>query len=52
MRRGGHSRGARFAGWTDCQIVGSALHMGLPLATRDGRIIDHAKALGLEVVEI
>jgi len=26
--------------------------MGLPLATRDGRIIDHAKALGLEVVEI
>jgi PIN domain nuclease of toxin-antitoxin system len=36
----------------DCQIVGSALHMGMPLATRDARIIDHATALGLDVVEI
>jgi PIN domain nuclease of toxin-antitoxin system len=36
----------------DCQIVGSALHMSVPLATRDVRIIDHAKALGLDIVEI
>ncbi len=36
----------------DCQIVGSALHLGLPLATRDARILDHARALGLEIVEI
>jgi PIN domain nuclease of toxin-antitoxin system len=36
----------------DCQIVGSALHMGVPLATRDARIIDNAKAIGLDVVEI
>jgi PIN domain nuclease of toxin-antitoxin system len=36
----------------DCQIVGSALHMGVPLATRDARIIENAKALGLDIVAI
>ena len=36
----------------DCMIVASAIHLGMPLATRDARIIDHAKALGLDIVEI
>lgn len=36
----------------DCMIVASALHLGVPLATRDARIIDHAKALGLDIVAI
>lgn len=36
----------------DCQIVGTALHSGVPLATRDGRIVESAKGMGLEVVEI
>lgn len=36
----------------DCQIVGTALHIGVPLATRDARILDNARSLGLDVVEI
>jgi PIN domain nuclease of toxin-antitoxin system len=36
----------------DCQIVGTALQIGVPLATRDGRILDNAAALGLDIVEI
>jgi PIN domain nuclease of toxin-antitoxin system len=36
----------------DCQIVGTALHLGVPLATRDARILQNARAWGLEVVEI
>lgn len=35
----------------DCQIAGTALHLGVPLVTRDARILDHAKTLGLEAVE-
>ena len=36
----------------DCMIVASALRMGVPLATRDARILDHAKTLGLDTVEV
>lgn len=36
----------------DCQIVGTAIRFGAPLATRDARILDAAAGLGLEVVEI
>jgi PIN domain nuclease of toxin-antitoxin system len=36
----------------DCQIVGTALQIGVPLATRDMRILENAEALGLDVLEI
>jgi PIN domain nuclease of toxin-antitoxin system len=36
----------------DCQIAGTALQVGAPLATRDARILERADALGLDVVEI
>jgi PIN domain nuclease of toxin-antitoxin system len=36
----------------DCQIAGTALHLGVALATRDARILDNAVKLGLSVVEI
>jgi len=36
----------------DCQIAGTALHLGVPLATRDARILERAEKLGLEVVEV
>lgn len=36
----------------DCQIAGTALSIGVPLATRDGRLIENADALGLDVVEV
>jgi PIN domain nuclease of toxin-antitoxin system len=35
----------------DCQIAATALHHGLPLATRDARILEHAKTMGLEAIE-
>ena len=36
----------------DCQIAGTAIHLGAPLATRDARILDAADGLGLAVMEI
>jgi PIN domain nuclease of toxin-antitoxin system len=36
----------------DCQIVGTALYAGVPLGTRDGRLLENASALGLEVVDV
>jgi PIN domain nuclease of toxin-antitoxin system len=36
----------------DCQIVGTALHLGVPLATRDARILEAADGLRLDVLEI
>jgi PIN domain nuclease of toxin-antitoxin system len=36
----------------DCQIVGTAVQMGVPMATRDARILGRADDLGLDVVEI
>jgi PIN domain nuclease of toxin-antitoxin system len=36
----------------DCQIVGTAIHLGVPLATRDARILAAADGLRLDVVEI
>jgi PIN domain nuclease of toxin-antitoxin system len=36
----------------DCQIVGTAIHLGAPLATRDARILEAAEGLGLDVVEM
>ena len=35
----------------DCQIAGTAIHLGAPLATRDERILESAARLGLDVVE-
>ena len=35
----------------DCLIAGTALHLGVPLVTRDARILDRAESLGLEAVE-
>lgn len=47
--------GARLAGIlrdpADCQIVGTAIHLGVPLATRDERILASAASLRLEVLE-
>jgi len=47
--------GARLVGIlrdpADCQIAGTALHLGVPLATRDERILENAGSLGLEVLE-
>jgi PIN domain nuclease of toxin-antitoxin system len=34
-----------------CQIVGTAVHLGVPLATRDGRMLACARQLGIEVLE-
>jgi len=36
----------------DCQIAGTALSAGVPLATRDARLIENADALGLDIVEV
>ena len=36
----------------DCQIAGTALRMGVPLATRDARLLDNGAACGLEIVEV
>lgn len=36
----------------DCQIAGTALRAGVPLATRDARLLENAAALGLDVVEV
>jgi PIN domain nuclease of toxin-antitoxin system len=36
----------------DCQIAGTALRRGVPLATRDARLIENAAALGFDVVEV
>lgn len=36
----------------DCQIAGTALSLGVPLATRDTRILDAAAGLRLDVVEV
>jgi PIN domain nuclease of toxin-antitoxin system len=47
--------GARFARLlrdpADCQIAGTAIHLGVPLATRDERMLENAESLGLEVLE-
>jgi PIN domain nuclease of toxin-antitoxin system len=46
---------ARLAGDLDdpaaCQILGTAVHLGVPLATRDRRTRDCARRLGIEVLE-
>jgi PIN domain nuclease of toxin-antitoxin system len=34
-----------------CQIVGTALHLGVPLATRDARVLACARSVGLEALE-
>jgi PIN domain nuclease of toxin-antitoxin system len=34
-----------------CQILGTALHLGVPLATRDRRLVDCGRRLGIEVLE-
>jgi predicted nucleic acid-binding protein len=34
-----------------CQIVGTAVHLGVPLATRDRRILECARGAGIEVLE-
>jgi PIN domain nuclease of toxin-antitoxin system len=36
----------------DCQIAGTALHLGTALATRDARILEHAEGMGLETLEV
>jgi PIN domain nuclease of toxin-antitoxin system len=36
----------------DCQIAGTALRAGAPLATRDTRLLENADALGLDVIEV
>jgi PIN domain nuclease of toxin-antitoxin system len=34
-----------------CQIVGTAVYLRVPLATRDGRLIECGRRLGIEVLE-
>jgi predicted nucleic acid-binding protein len=34
------------------QIAGTALQAGVPLATRDTRLIENADALGLDVIDV
>jgi PIN domain nuclease of toxin-antitoxin system len=36
----------------DCQVVGTAIKSGVPLATRDSRILENAETLGIDVVEV
>ncbi len=36
----------------DCQIASTALRAGVPLVTRDTRLIENADALGLDVIEV
>jgi PIN domain nuclease of toxin-antitoxin system len=35
-----------------CQILGTAVHLGVSLVTRDGRMRDCARRLGVEVLEV
>jgi PIN domain nuclease of toxin-antitoxin system len=35
----------------DCQIAGTAIRLGVPLATRDARILEHAGRFGLDAIE-
>jgi len=55
LEPGNAHEGARLVGVlrdpADCQIVGAALHLGVPLATRDDRILENARGLGVEVLE-
>jgi len=34
-----------------CQIVGTAVHLGVPLVTRDVRVLECARQAGIEVLE-
>jgi PIN domain nuclease of toxin-antitoxin system len=34
-----------------CQIVGTAVHLGVPLATRDLRLLDCGRRLGIETLQ-
>jgi PIN domain nuclease of toxin-antitoxin system len=34
-----------------CQIVGTAVHLGVPFATRDRRLLECARRLGIEALE-
>jgi len=34
-----------------CQIVGTAVHLAVPLATRDRRVLECARRLGIEALE-
>ena len=34
-----------------CQIIGTAVHLGGPLATRDRRVLECARRLGIEALE-
>lgn len=34
-----------------CQIIGTAVHLGVPLVSRDGRMLACGRKLGLEVLE-
>jgi PIN domain nuclease of toxin-antitoxin system len=36
----------------DCQIASTALRAGVPLVTRDTRLIENADAIGLDVIEV
>ena len=35
-----------------CQILGTAVHLGVPLVTRNGRIHECGRRLGVEVLEV
>jgi predicted nucleic acid-binding protein len=35
----------------DCQIVGTAIYLGVPLVTRDARILERGEGLGADIVE-
>jgi PIN domain nuclease of toxin-antitoxin system len=34
-----------------CQIVGTAVHLGVPVASRSGRILECARRMGIEALE-
>ena len=34
-----------------CQIIGTAVHLGVPLATRDRRVLECARRQGIEALE-
>jgi PIN domain nuclease of toxin-antitoxin system len=54
LEPGAAHEAARLAATLDdpgaCQIVGTAVHLGVPLATRDRRLLACAPRLGLEIL--
>jgi PIN domain nuclease of toxin-antitoxin system len=54
LEPGAAHESARLAGTLSaagCQVVGTAVHLGVPLATRDRRVLECARRQGIEALE-